>query len=87
MLAARHDDKISKSCSNAQRRNIYIYIITVLVITKSLCEFVPNQEQYNMESAQYLGQSYYICSPMVQETVIPKVVSYQRLLKWYLIPP
>ena len=34
---------------------IYIYIITVLVVTKSLCEFVANQVQYNMESAQYLG--------------------------------
>ena len=35
---------------------IYIYyIITVLVVTKSLCGFVSNQVQYNMESAQYLG--------------------------------
>ena len=34
---------------------IYIYVITVLVVTKSLCEFVANQVQYNMESAQYLG--------------------------------
>ena len=34
---------------------IYIYIITVLVFTKSLCGFVSNQVQYNMESAQYLG--------------------------------
>ena len=34
---------------------IYIYIITVLVITKSLCGFVSNQVQYNMDSAQYLG--------------------------------
>ena len=37
---------------------IYIYldyIITVLVVTKSLCGFVSNQIQYNMESAQYLG--------------------------------
>ena len=32
-----------------------IYIITVLVVTKSLCGFVSNQVQYNMESAQYLG--------------------------------
>ena len=37
-----------------------MYIITVLVVTKSLCEFVSNQVQYNIESAQYLGQSYYI---------------------------
>ena len=35
---------------------IYIYnIITVLVVTISLCEFVANQVEYNMESAQYLG--------------------------------
>ena len=34
---------------------IYIYIITVLVVTKSLCWFVSNQVQYNIESAQYLG--------------------------------
>ena len=33
----------------------YIYIITVLVVTKSLCGFVSNQVQYDMESAQYLG--------------------------------
>ena len=29
-------------------------IITVLVLTKSLCVFVSNQVQNNMESAQYL---------------------------------
>ena len=34
---------------------IYIYIMTVMVVTKSLCGFVSNQVQYNMESAQYLG--------------------------------
>ena len=39
---------------------IYIYIMTVLVVTKSLCGFVANQVQYNMESAQFLGYSYYI---------------------------
>ena len=34
---------------------IYIYIYkTVLVVTKSLCRFVANQVQYNMESVQYL---------------------------------
>ena len=33
---------------------IYIYII-VLVVTKSLCGFVSNQVQYNIESAHYLG--------------------------------
>ena len=33
---------------------IYIYIITVLLVTKSLCGFVSNQVQYNMENAQYL---------------------------------
>ena len=43
-------------------RLIYIYIyniITALVVTKSLCRFVSNQVQYNMESAQYLGLSCY----------------------------
>ena len=39
---------------------IYTYIITVFVVTKSLCGFVMNQVQYNMESAQYLGYSYFI---------------------------
>ena len=34
---------------------IYIYIIRVLVVTKSLCGYVSNQVQYNMDSAQYLG--------------------------------
>ena len=34
---------------------VYIYIITLLVVTKSLYGFVSNQEQYNMESTQYLG--------------------------------
>ena len=35
---------------------IYIYnIITVLVVSKSLCGLVANQVQYNMESARYLG--------------------------------
>ena len=34
---------------------LYIYIIRVLVVTKSLCGYVSNQVQYNMESAQYLG--------------------------------
>ena len=29
--------------------------ITVLAVTNSLCWFVSNQVQYNMESAQYLG--------------------------------
>ena len=32
-----------------------MYIIRVLVVTKSLCGYVSNQVQYNMESAQYLG--------------------------------
>ena len=35
-----------------------MYIITVLVVTKSLSGYVSNQVQYNMESAQYLGKSY-----------------------------
>ena len=35
---------------------IYIYIyIRVLVVTKSLCGYVSNLVQYNMESAQQLG--------------------------------
>ena len=29
--------------------------MTMLVVPKSLCGFVSNQVQYNMESAQYLG--------------------------------
>ena len=37
-----------------------IITIPVSVVSKSLCGFVANQVQYNMESAQYLGQSYYI---------------------------
>ena len=32
----------------------------VLVVTKSLCGLVANQVQNIMESAQYLGQGYYI---------------------------
>ena len=32
----------------------------MLVITKSLCGFVAKQVQDNMESAQYLGYSYYV---------------------------
>ena len=32
---------------------IYIYIMRVLVVNKSLCCYVSNQVQYNMESAQY----------------------------------
>ena len=27
----------------------------VLVVSKSLCGYVSNQVQYNMESAQYIG--------------------------------
>ena len=34
---------------------MYVYIITVLVVSKSLCGFVVNQVPYKMESAQYLG--------------------------------
>ena len=34
---------------------MYVYIITLLVVTKSLSGFVVNQVQYDMESAQYLG--------------------------------
>ena len=34
---------------------MYIYIIRVLVVTKSLRGYASNQVQYNIESAQYLG--------------------------------
>ena len=37
-----------------------IYIVTVLVVTNSLCGFKANQVWYNLESAQYLWLSYYI---------------------------
>ena len=37
----------------------YIYIITVLVVTNVLNGLVTNQEQNDMESAQYLGESYH----------------------------
>ena len=55
--------KKSGNLSYAPRIYIYIYIyiyilyniITVFIVTKSLCGFVSNQVQYNMESAQYLG--------------------------------
>ena len=30
---------------------IYIYIMKVLVVNKSLCGYVSNQAQYNIESA------------------------------------
>ena len=44
---------------------IYIYIYIVLYYnsagaTKSLCGYVTDQVQYNMESAQYLEKSYWI---------------------------
>ena len=32
----------------------------VLVVAKSLCGYVSNEVQYNMESAQYLGYRYYM---------------------------
>ena len=32
-----------------------VYIITVFVVTKSLCGFVSNQMQYNTKSSQYLA--------------------------------
>ena len=41
---------------------IYIHIITVLVVTFSLHGFAADQMQYNLESAQYLWQSYHIIS-------------------------
>ena len=31
----------------------------VLVVTKSFCGYVSNQVQYNIESALYLGSSYF----------------------------
>ena len=40
VLAARHDDDDD--------------IMRVLAVSKSLCGYVSNQVQYNMESAQYL---------------------------------
>ena len=44
-------------CIKKNYINIYIstHIITVLIVTKSLCGLVANQVQYNMESAKYLG--------------------------------
>ena len=39
---------------------IYIYIMRVLIVSKSLCGYVSNHVQYNMERAQYLEYSYYI---------------------------
>ena len=47
--------KKSGNLFNDPRVCMYIYIITVLIVTKSFCGFVSNQMQYNMESAQYLG--------------------------------
>ena len=44
--------------ANSVSSGIIRYIITVLAVTKSLCVFVTNQVQYNLESAQYLGWSY-----------------------------
>ena len=32
-----------------------MYIIRVLVVSKTLCGYVSNQRQYKMGSAQYLG--------------------------------
>ena len=37
----------------------YIYIVTVLVVTNSLCGFVVNQVWYNLESAEYLIELLY----------------------------
>ena len=37
------------------RHDMMMMMITVLGVTKSLCGFVSNQAQNNMESAQYLG--------------------------------
>ena len=33
---------------------MYVYIVRVLVVANSLCGFVFNQVQYDLESAQYL---------------------------------
>ena len=41
--------------SQSKFHELNIYIITVLVVTKSLCGFVSNQVQYKIESAQCLG--------------------------------
>ena len=39
---------------------LYLYIITVLLVTNSLCGFVSNQVQYNMESVQYQFTQHFI---------------------------
>ena len=48
----------------------------MLAVTKSLCEFVTSQVQYNMESAQYLGETYYI--------IINKYILDIYLMPWNL---
>ena len=37
---------------------LYNYIMRVLIVSKSLCGYVSNQVQYNVESAQYLDMLY-----------------------------
>ena len=46
----------------------------MLVVTKSLCGFVSNQVQYNMVSAQYLGESY--------DIIIIIYIRYIYLILW-----
>ena len=62
LFQAALNDPLRLVCHKRKQRQvcvcvyIYIYIyITVLVVTKSLCGFVLNQVQYNMESTKYLG--------------------------------
>ena len=38
---------------------VCIYIMSVLVVSKSLCGYVSNQVQNNVGNAQYLWDSYY----------------------------
>ena len=42
----------------------------MLIVTKSLCGYVSNQVQYNMESAQYLGYSYYIIIIIINKYIL-----------------
>ena len=50
----------------------------MFVATESLCRFVSNQVQYNIESAQYLGESNYII--MIDKCILD--IYYQSLHIW-----
>ena len=60
---------------------ISLSLITMLVVTKSLCRFVTNQEHFNMKSALYLGQSYYI---IIIITIIIIIYIYIYILDLYI---